>query len=347
MWIESIAFFLGVAVLFYCLFAGADFGAGILEFFRGESQREEQQELMAHAISPVWEANHVWLILAIVILFNGFPRAYSVLSTRFHIPVTLTLVGVILRGCAFTFRQYDAVRDSSQKFYTWIFAFSSILTPLMLGTVAGAVFLGRIESFESGFISVYITSWFNLFSLSVGVFACVLFVFLAAVYLSGEAKNLVLRKIFIYRAQVANVAAVISGGLVFLCAQWTGLDLISIFSEDPISVSCMALASITLIPLWTCLRRERVLASRLLAGVQMALILIGWFKLQFPVIIASRVSSSEPAITLYSTAAPDGTLRYLLISLVVGSLVIFPALFLLLSIFKSNHGSKAKRRGAS
>src|ERR671918_2405613 len=115
MWVESIAFFLAVSILLYCLLAGADFGAGILEAFLGDRQREEQRQVITHAIGPVWEANHVWLILAVVILFTGFPKAYSALSITFHIPLTLMLVGIILRGCAFTFRHYDAVRDRSQR----------------------------------------------------------------------------------------------------------------------------------------------------------------------------------------------------------------------------------------
>src|SRR3972149_1057124 len=108
---NGIVFFLGVSIILYCLLAGADFGAGILEFFKGPTHREKQSELITHAMSPVWEANHVWLILVVVILFNGFPKAFSVLSITYHIPLTVMLVGVILRGCAFTFRHYDAVRD--------------------------------------------------------------------------------------------------------------------------------------------------------------------------------------------------------------------------------------------
>src|SRR5918992_5235757 len=129
MLVESVAFFLAVSILFYCLFAGADFGAGILEAFLGSRSREEQRTVITHAMGPVWEANHVWLILAIVILFTGFPKAYSALSITFHIPLTLMLMGIILRGCAFTFRHYDAVRDRSQRYYSAIFVISSFLTP--------------------------------------------------------------------------------------------------------------------------------------------------------------------------------------------------------------------------
>jgi cytochrome d ubiquinol oxidase subunit II len=83
MWVESIAFFLAASILLYCLLAGADFGAGILEALLGNHRREEQRKIISHAMGPVWEANHVWLILAVVILFMGFPKAYSALSITF------------------------------------------------------------------------------------------------------------------------------------------------------------------------------------------------------------------------------------------------------------------------
>ena len=100
MLVESIAFFLAVSILLYCLFAGADFGAGILEAFLGAHRRQEQRAVITHAMGPVWEANHVWLILAVVILFTGFPKAYSALSITFHIPLTVMLIGIVL-GPAF------------------------------------------------------------------------------------------------------------------------------------------------------------------------------------------------------------------------------------------------------
>src|SRR4029450_7243293 len=147
MLVESIAFFFAVSILFYCLFAGADFGAGILEAFLPSRRRAEQKKVIAHAIGPVWEANHVWLILAVVILFTGFPKAYSVLTITFHIPLTLMLLGIILRGCAFTFRHYDSIRDR-QRYYSAIFVVSSFLTPLMLGVIAGGMLLGAVAPIE-------------------------------------------------------------------------------------------------------------------------------------------------------------------------------------------------------
>ena len=330
MLVESIAFFLAVSILLYCLLAGADFGAGILEAFLGDRQREEQRQVITHAIGPVWEANHVWLILAVVILFTGFPKAYSALSITFHIPLTLMLVGIILRGCAFTFRHYDAVRDRSQRAYSAIFVVSSFLTPLMLGVVAGGTLLGASSPVEEGFYAAFIRPWTNLFCFSIGVFTCVLFAFLAAVYLIGENEDPAIRRIFVRRAVTLNALAVLVGAAVFVAAEINGFELARLFAGKALSLVSMIGATLILIPLWIAIRRSAVQSARIFVAAQVGLVLIGWFRLQFPVIINSR---NDP-LTIYTAAAPEPTLRYLLYALIAGSAIIFPALIYLLTIFK-------------
>jgi cytochrome d ubiquinol oxidase subunit II len=336
MLIETIAAFLGVSILLYCLLAGADFGAGMLEAFIGKYRGEEQRRIISHAIGPVWEANHVWLILAVVILFNGFPRAYSALSVTFHVPLTLMLLGIILRGCAFTFRHYDAVRDRSQRYYSAIFVISSFLTPLMLGIVAGGTLLGALTPVEQGFYAAFIRPWANLFCFSIGLFTAVLFAFLAAVYLIGETRDPELKWIFMRRALFLNALAVLVGALVFVAAEINGLALVRLFVGKAISVTSMIGATLILVPLWTAIRRNRVQIARILVAAQVGLVLIGWFRLQYPAII----NSSFQTVTIHTAAAPETTLRYLLYALIGGALIIFPALAYLLSIFKLTEDAK-------
>jgi len=330
MLVESIAFFLAVSILFYCLFAGADFGAGILEAFLSSRRREEQKKVIAHAMGPVWEANHVWLILAVVILFTGFPKAFSALSINFHIPLTLMLLGIILRGCAFTFRHYDAIQDQSQRYYSAIFIISSFLTPLMLGIVAGATLLGASRPIEEGFYAAFIQPWANLFCFSVGAFTGVLFALLAAVYLLGETQDSEMKQIFARRALVLNVLAIILGASVFVAAEIDGLALARLFIGKAVSIASMIGATLLLVPLSIAIRRDAVHSARILVAAQVGLVLIGWFRLQFPVIINSRSDS----LTIYHAAAPEPTLRYLLYALIAGSAIIFPALVYLLKVFK-------------
>ena len=329
MLIDLAGAFLGISLIFYCLFGGADFGAGLLEIFLGRKDREKQKQIITRAIGPVWEANHVWLILAVVILFNGFPKAYSVLSVTFYIPLTLLLVGIILRGCAFTFGNYDAVKDGSQKYYSLIFRVSGVMVPMILGMIAGGTFLGKGGSGD--YFSSYITPWLNLFSLSIGLFTCVLFGFLAAVYLIGETTDLKLQKIFASRAKSFNIAAVLAGLLVFASAQTEGLPLAGLFFSKPLSALSMAGATLVLLPLWHGLKSRRLLLLRGSAIALVVFVMVGWFSLQFPVLI----SAPTGAVTLYNSAAPEITLKYLLIALGVGCLMIFPSLFYLFRIFKT------------
>ena len=328
MLIDLTGAFLGLSLLLYCLLGGADFGAGILEIFMKPKDRKLQKETIDRAIGPVWEANHMWLVLAVVILFNGFPKAYTTLSTTYYIPLTLLLVGITLRGCAFTFGHYDAVKDGSQRYYSLIFRISAVMVPMTLGMIAGGTFLGKGGTGD--FVSSYIHPWFNLLSLSVGLFTCALFGFLAAVYLVGETHEAKIQKHFASRAKAFNLTAVLAGILVFASAQVEGLPLASLFVSKPLSLLSMAGATFILVPLWLALKSRRHFLLRGLAIAQVVFVLTGWFNLQFPVLIASQAG----AVTLYSAAAPEITLKYLLAALGVGSLLIFPSLFYLFRVFK-------------
>ena len=331
MYSEIITLFLVAAVILYCLFAGADFGAGILEIFRGKNLREEQRELITHAMGPVWEANHVWLILAVVILFSAFPKVYSLLSIRLHIPLTFMLMGIILRGCAFTFRHYDAVQGRSQRYYSLIFMASSLVTPFFLGTIAAAVFnLGSPEQSPGtppDFYAVYVAPWANPFCFSVGLFTCILFALLAAVYLVGETTEGPLKTLFIRRAKYFNVAAIAFGPAVFLCAQCNGIPLLTQFLANPVSLACMILATLLLGPLWRSLATY-ALWARICAAGQVTLILLGWFHLQ-----SVNAGTSALALALLPEAE-ESALKAILIALICGIILIVPSFFFLMRIFK-------------
>src|ERR1043166_7617853 len=172
-----IVIILGVSFILYTLLGGADFGAGIVESFGGK--REEVT--VSKAMAPVWEANHVWLILAVVILFTGFPVVYASLSWVLHIPLMMVLLGIIMRGTAFTFRHYDVHQGRSHKYYSFLFHVSSFMTPIFLGMVLGAMILGRISFDGSGsFYDVFINPWLNWFCFTMGLFTAALFAYLAS-----------------------------------------------------------------------------------------------------------------------------------------------------------------------
>src|SRR5579871_1609836 len=136
MLVDTIGIFLAASLIFYGVLAGADFGVGILEIFFRDDER-----LISQAMAPVWEANHVWLILALVILFTGFPPAFAQFSIYYHIPLIFLMMAIVMRGCAFTFRHYDVVPDGAQAYYAWVFRASSLLATFVLGLIAGAIFI--------------------------------------------------------------------------------------------------------------------------------------------------------------------------------------------------------------
>ena len=333
MWISIIEIVTFVALVFYIIFGGADYGAGILEFFKPNKIRKidsEIEHIITKAIGPVWEANHIWLILIIVILFNGFPELFLVFSVYLHLPLVAVLFGIVLRGVAFTFRHYDIFEGRPTKLYTRIFSFSSLWTSLWLGIIAGSIILGRIDPTANNVYDLYIHPWFNLFCLSVGIFVASVFTYLAASFLIGETDNLLIKNYFRQRSLIANIAVIISGGAVFFTAQYENFFLMQKFFNNYYSIAMMVLATI----FWCCqeIFRKRLtfLLRRILVVGQVVFILLGFFFVQAPTII----STSTAQLTMSNTAAPESTLIQLVIALIVGLFLILPSLLYLFWIFK-------------
>src|SRR4028119_1031080 len=101
MWVAVVGL---AALVAYALLGGADFGGGVWDLLASGPRAAEQRRAISRAMGPVWEANHVWLIFLVVLLFACFPRAYAVLSVALFIPFHLALVGIVLRGAALGFR---------------------------------------------------------------------------------------------------------------------------------------------------------------------------------------------------------------------------------------------------
>ena len=188
----------------YVLLGGADFGGGVWDLLARGHDREAQRALIARVIGPIWEAHHVWLILVVVLLFTGFPTAFAHLATALHLPITLMLVGVVLRGSAFTFRSYDRSRDDVQRRWGRIFSVASLLPPVILGVCLGTVASGRVPmdgTPTGGFVARYVLPWAGSpFPWAVGALTLVLVAQLAATYLTLEAQGAALRETFRRRA---------------------------------------------------------------------------------------------------------------------------------------------------
>ncbi|HEX5966807.1 MAG TPA: cytochrome d ubiquinol oxidase subunit II [Pyrinomonadaceae bacterium] len=316
------------SLVLYALLGGADYGGGVWDLFAFGRRAREQRELIAHAIGPVWEANHVWLILVVVILFTAFPTAFAVIATALHIPITLLLIGIVLRGTAFTFRTYDVQRDEVQRRWSLIFSIASIITPVLLGTILGAIASGNIRV-ENGVVTTgFIKPWLALFPLAVGFFALALFAFLAAVYLTVEAEDHSLQEDFRLRALVAGVAVGVLALIVFVLAKTGAPTVRAGISRSWWALALHFLTAIFAMGAFFTLWIRRYLVARVCAAGQVTLILLGWAFSQFPYLV-------EPDISISSAAAPQITLRLLLGALIAGALLLFPSYYYLFRIFKT------------
>ncbi|GAA4803400.1 cytochrome d ubiquinol oxidase subunit II [Olivibacter ginsenosidimutans] len=323
--------FLWTSIWLYLLLGGADFGAGILELVSKREDRHTARHTLYRTIGPVWEANHMWLIIAIVILFVGFPRIYTTMSIFVHIPLVAMLLGIIARGTAFVFRHYDAVEDHMQEVYNRIFIYSSAITPFFLGIIAASTVSSNIDPSANDFMSAYVYSWLNAFGIAVGLFTVCICGFLAAIYIIGEISEEAEKQRFIRLAKRMVIAAFISGALVFLAAHYEHIPLLDwIFGHWIGSVAIVA-ASISLIVLWRSLGRGHTIRIRLLAGFQVSMILFAATYIHFPKIVLLKGGS---ALSLLSDAGTEKTMESLALALLIGSLFILPALFYLLYSFE-------------
>lgn len=316
-----------ISLIFYALLGGADYGGGVWDLFAFGKRSKEQRELIAKAISPVWEANHVWLILVIVILFTAFPIAFAAVATALHIPLTLMLIGIVLRGTAFTFRTYDSKQDHVQKRWSLVFSIASLITPIVLGITLGAIASGNIRV-ENGLVtSGFFASWLAPFPFAVGFFALVLFAFLAAVYLTLETKDRDLQEDFRNRALISGVLVGILALIVFLLAEAGAPTVRAGISRSWWALSLHILTAIFAIGAFLTLWMRKYRLAQICAAMQVSLILAGWAFAQYPYLI-------EPDITISAVAAPRITLQLLLGALTVGAILLFPSYYYLFRVFK-------------
>jgi len=328
--------FLFLAIILYFLLGGADFGAGIIELFTSEKNRSGTRQTMYHAIGPVWEANHMWLVIAVVILFVGFPVIYSDMCTYLHIPLLIMLLGITARGTAFAFRSYDAIKgERSQNFYNHIFVYSSFITPLFLGIIAGSAISRKIDPHAATFLAAYIYSWLNCFSLTVGLFTVALSGYLAAVYLIGEADNEKDARRFIKKARLMNILAIIFGGMVFLAARFENIRLAHFIFGNAVSITAVIAAFASLALLWIMVYNGKKKIIRVFAAFQVTMILLAVGYMHFPYFIMIKDGHNLSLLALH---APAKTINDLGWGLFTGSFLILPSLYYLFYSFQKKGG---------
>jgi cytochrome bd ubiquinol oxidase subunit II len=303
------------ALTAYTLLGGADFGAGIWDLLAGgRTAGAPRRSLIEHSIGPVWEANHVWLIFVLILMWTAFPTAFAAISSTLYLPLTLVALGVIARGSAFAFRK-AIDQPWAQRLFGAAFAFSSVVTPWFLGAAAGAVASGRVPpGLARGNV---ITSWLNPVSAVTGTFSVA-----ACAFLAGDA---VLLAYFRRRALASGlvVGACSVAGLVILHADAPVLYGRLTGRALPLVVIAVAAGIAALVTSW----RGWLVPLRLAAAMAVAAVLWAWGAAQYPYLLL-------PGLSVPAAAAPHATLAAVLICTAIGGGLVIPSLAWLFVLFQ-------------
>jgi cytochrome bd ubiquinol oxidase subunit II len=314
-----------VGLVLYTVLGGADFGAGMWQLTAGSGPDAKRiRDQAVHSMGPVWEANHVWLIFILVVMWTAYPVAFSSMASTLSIPLFIAAVGIILRGAAYALRSGASLPHELRRIDT-LFSLSSILTPFALGAAVGGIASERVPVGNAS--GDLFSSWLNPTSILIGVLAVTAAAYLAAVYLAADAGRIgehELERRFRARALGAGLVAgaVAVGGLVVLHSDAHPLydELVNGSGRVALIVSILAGVS-TLVLVW----RGAFEPARYGAALAVAALIAGWALAQEPILL--------PGLTIQQAAAPHDTLVALLAAMAGGSVIRFPSLALLFRLF--------------
>jgi cytochrome bd ubiquinol oxidase subunit II len=308
----------------YAVLGGADFGAGFWQLLGGTSDRARAiREHAHHAMGPVWEANHVWLIFVLVVCWTAYPEALGSIMSTLAVPFFVAAVGIIMRGTAYVLRSGTA-SAREQRIVETVLGVSSILTPFALGAAIGGIASGRVPVGNAE--GDLVESWLNPTSMAIGTIAVATAAYLAAVFLAADALRVGRPELageFRVRALGAGLAAgaVALVGLVVVQEDaelvWDGLT-----SGAGLAAVLMSIAggAATLWLVW----RSRFEPARATAALAVAAIIAGWGLAQSPTFL--------PGLTIEEAAAGRSTLVALVVSVALGTILLVPSLALLFGL---------------
>jgi cytochrome d ubiquinol oxidase subunit II len=320
--VTAVILFFGVTA--YAIFGGADFGAGFWDLIAGGAKRGERpRALIDHSIGPVWEANHVWLIFCLVVLWTAFSVAFASITLTLFVPLTIAALGIVLRGSSFAFRKV-VFRTRDRRNFGAAFASSSVLVPYCMGAVAGAIASGRVPS--GGDAGDPWSSWVNPTSIIGGLLAISVCAYLSAVYLVWDAHRLGDSELGEYFRRRAVVASVVAGAIAFVGifvfrsdAKYLYEGLTSRALPLVIASAICGVASLVL------LLRGVTSIARVLSIGAVATVVIGWGVAQWPYMLPESLKVSQ-------AAAPTGTLEAVLVVFICAAVIILPSLGLLYTL---------------
>lgn len=319
------AILLFVGVTLYAVLGGADFGAGCWDLVAGGARRGTRpRALIDRSIGPVWEANHVWLIFVLVILWTAFSQAFASIFVTLFAPLSLAALGIVLRGSGFAFR-HAVVRTSRQRLFGATFAMSSVIVPFCMGAVAGAVASGRVP--PSGAGDPW-GSWLNPTSMLGGVLAVVTSAYIAAVYLAGDAQSAGDDELHTYFRRRALGAGVLAGAVALAGIAVLHSDAGYLFGRlTSRALPLVVVSALAGLAAMGFLLRHHGDAARVAAAVAVATVIWGWAVAQWPYMFPR-------SLTLDAAAAPSTTLVTMFVIAAMAGLLVLPSLGLLLSLSK-------------
>jgi cytochrome bd ubiquinol oxidase subunit II len=312
------------AITLYATLGGADFGGGLWDLMAGGDRRgSAPRRLIDESITPVWEANHVWLIFALVIFWTAFPAAFAAVMTAAALPIWLAVLGIVLRGAGFAFRK-EVFRLSWQRALGAVFASSSLLTPFFMGTVIGAIAAGRIPGDAS---HASLSAWTQPISLLTGALFVGACAYLAAVYLIGEAARRRDRRLATYFTRRAQVSGFVTGALslaTLLVLHGSDAALFSRLTGRALPL--VIVAGLTGVAVLALLAAGWSGGIRVLAALGVAAVVWGWGVAQYPSLLPGT------PVTLSDAGAPHATLVALVVLFVAIALLVGPSFLLLFSL---------------
>jgi cytochrome d ubiquinol oxidase subunit II len=310
-----------VGILAYALFGGADFGAGFWDLVAGgPAKGERPRSLIEHAIGPVWEANHVWLIFSFVVLWTCFPEAYASITLTLFVPLSIAALGIVLRGSGFAFRK-AVTKTSSRRNFGATFAASSIVVPFCFGAVVGAIASGRVPT--GGQAGDPWSSWINPTSILGGVMAVTMAAYLASVYLVWDARRLSDTSMVEYFRRRAIVAAVIAGVVAAIGIFVLRADARFLFDglaarALPVAIGSTIAGAASLVLLIRGAHRW----ARLLSALAVLMLVLAWGVAQWDYILPT-------SLTVAQAAAPSGTITAVLVATALAVVLLGPSFVLL------------------
>jgi cytochrome bd ubiquinol oxidase subunit II len=320
---DAAAAILWVGATFYALFGGADFGGGFWDLVAGGAERGARpRALIQNSLTPVWEANHVWLIFIIVILWTAFPPAFKAVFSTLYVPIALAALGIVLRGSGFAFRK-SVEGLSWQRAAGATFAISSLLTPFFMGTVVGAIAAGHVPAEGNGDA---FSSWLQPLPLLIGGMFVATGAYLAGVFLVGDARRAGDEELERYFERRALGAGVVAGA--FAVAGLFALHSEARYVYDRLVDQGLPLVILSLlcgIALLAVLLRGGRRPLRPLAAGAVIAVIWGWGVAQFPYLLPTSLRIDQ-------AAAPDATMTIVFIVFAVAAVLVLPSLALLYTL---------------